>query len=163
MSIYILLWILISLASLTYDLYHNLKQTSGHTERQKILNGLSVAFPIALMFLAYSFDTDDRDVENGLLNVRYPVVFCAFPPLIRSLHLHFLGLFLFKCNELAVVLCVLAPVDTRSIAGGVANVEVFILLLALIFMVSFSLPSFPVTGHNCLAFTQHEVPHVVSF
>jgi hypothetical protein len=78
MSIYILLWIQISLASLTYDLYHNLKQTAGHAERQKTLNGLSVVFLIALVVLAYSFDTDDRDVDNGLLNVRCTDIFHAF-------------------------------------------------------------------------------------
>ena len=68
-SIYILLWIMISLASLTYDLLHNLKRTPGHAERQKLLNALSVALPVVLVVVAYILDTGDRDVANGVLNV----------------------------------------------------------------------------------------------
>ena len=66
-----MLFILVSLASLTYDLFHTVSQTAGHDKRQAMLNIASVAYPIVLMVVAYLFDTDDRDVDNGVLNIRW--------------------------------------------------------------------------------------------
>ncbi len=79
-SIYILLFILISLASLTYDLLHTLKQTPGHTHVQAILNILSTVIPVVLLPVAYAVDTERADVPNAVLNIRQaserPFVVC---------------------------------------------------------------------------------------
>ena len=69
-SIYVLLFIMISLASLTYDLFHNLKGTPGHKKKQSTLNILSVVFIVTLVAIAFWFDTDDKNVDNGVLNIR---------------------------------------------------------------------------------------------
>ena len=79
-SIYILLFILISLASLTYDLLHTLKQTPGHAHVQAILNILSTVIPVVLLPVAYAVDTERADVPNAVLNIRQaserPFVVC---------------------------------------------------------------------------------------
>jgi hypothetical protein len=63
---------MISLASLTYDLFHSLNQTPGHKEKQGIINGVSVAIPVVLVVTAYILDTDDPEVENAaVLNIRW--------------------------------------------------------------------------------------------
>ena len=61
---------MISLASLTYDLFHNLKGTPGHKKKQSTLNILSVVFIVTLVAIAFWFDTDDKNVDNGVLNIR---------------------------------------------------------------------------------------------
>jgi len=84
-----------SLALLTYDLFHSLKQTPGHKEKQAILNGVSVAIPVVLVGAAYILDTDDPEVENAILNISRHTFNCSirFPTWISEwalLWVHFL-------------------------------------------------------------------------
>jgi hypothetical protein len=70
-SIYILLFILISLASFAHDLCHSMNNTPGHKQRQSRLNVACYVFPILLLAVAHWFDTADPNVANGVLNIRY--------------------------------------------------------------------------------------------
>jgi hypothetical protein len=67
---------MVSLASLTYDLFHTLKQTPGHKGKEFLLKVAAVIVPVLLMVAAYAIDTDDPDVDNVVLNNRF--VFIRF-------------------------------------------------------------------------------------
>jgi hypothetical protein len=76
-SVYILLFIMISLASLTCDLYHTMKHTKGHQKRQSTLNILTIVIPLLLVSAGYAFDTDDKHGGNAVLNTSRHAFNCS--------------------------------------------------------------------------------------
>jgi hypothetical protein len=81
-SIYILLGILINLAGVTFNLWHALeKGTQPNASREKIVNGICYGLPMALLILAYAFDSPDNFdqsvASNGQLNTARHAFTCS--------------------------------------------------------------------------------------
>ena len=84
-----------NLCGLTYSLYATLDRDSAFADsRQGLIDKFCFVFPLALVVLAYVFDSDEHmasSVENGVLNVARHSCKCSFR--IHLSTLYFMGLF----------------------------------------------------------------------
>jgi hypothetical protein len=97
MGIYMLLGILISLSALTFKLYSSLDMTRGGLKPRQVqmLDRACLLVPFVLLVIAYLFDSEDFDNDNGELNVVRHAFSCSmrFPTMVHEwacLWVHFL-------------------------------------------------------------------------
>ncbi len=80
-----------NLCGLTYCLYLTLDRDSAFADsRQGLIDKFCAFFPLALVVLAYLFDSDenmDSKVDNGILNVARHSCNCFFSPCFSTPHL----------------------------------------------------------------------------